>query len=304
METKANFVLVGAFVMVLLAAIGGFVLWLARPQTAEAARYLIYFTGDVTGLAQGSVVRYQGIRVGEVTSVRLDAKTQQIEVVIEVRQGTPIKLDTIARLEIQGLTGVPHVQLKGGDPGSPRLEPAEGKSYAEIRSERSNLQQVFESLPKVLVRLITLADEATKTAEKTNDLLSDENRAAFSESLRNVRDFTRSINNSSDDIELLITDAGKILGMTKDLVDDLRPAIKDIRAGAKGLRSAATQIDAFVAENREPVRDFSATGLYELSHVLTEMRTLIQSLTRITAKLETDPARYLFGDTQRGYEAR
>ena len=113
METRANYVLVGSFVLVMVVSLLVFVVWFGKVQfEAEAKRFEIVFTGSVTGLSAGSPVRYSGVRVGEVRSIRLDEEDPgKVDVIIEVAADTPIREDTVARLEIQGLTGGLYVLL-------------------------------------------------------------------------------------------------------------------------------------------------------------------------------------------------
>lgn len=276
MERHARYTFVGVFVLGMFMAGAIFILWLAKPGSTLTDKYLISFTGNVTGLAEGSVVRHHGIKVGSVASVRFNPDTHVVDVMIRVARGTPVKADTVARLEVQGITGVPYIQLKGDTPGSPRLVPAKGKSYATIRSERSTLQSLMEDVPKVLKETVMLM-------KKVSALFSDENQGAIRKTLAHIEKLTGSLAGESD---------------------ALRQTLDDMRAGARSFASMAGQVDALISENRRPLRDFTATGLYELTQFLTEARALVRSLSRLTTKLESDPARFLFGDTQKGVEVQ
>ena len=110
----------------------GFVLWLAKFQfEQEFARYDIVFDSAVTGLNEGSPVRYRGVRVGEVISVDLDPdRPTAIRATIEVQKRTPVRADSVATLELEGLTGGRYVQLSGGSPTAPPLEPPAGRDRA------------------------------------------------------------------------------------------------------------------------------------------------------------------------------
>ncbi|HIP77225.1 MAG TPA: MCE family protein, partial [Kiloniellaceae bacterium] len=129
METRANYIMVGLFVLLLAFGLLGFVLWLAKFQfEQEFARYDIVFESAVTGVKEGSAVRYQGVRVGEVISVDLDEdRPTAIRVRIEVEKRTPVRADSKATLELEGLTGGRYVLLTGGSPEAAPLEPPEGR---------------------------------------------------------------------------------------------------------------------------------------------------------------------------------
>src|SRR5690348_7156253 len=161
METRANYVAVGAFVLLLLAGAVVALLWLARGQfNREATYYDIYFSGSVTGLAQGSVVRYNGIQVGRVVEIRIDPQnTSQVRATIEIDQAaTIIKSDVVASLEVQGLTGAAFIEITGGSQNASPLQRREGERYPVIVSRPSGLQQVVMNAPEALARLIDVAD--------------------------------------------------------------------------------------------------------------------------------------------------
>src|SRR6267378_2806414 len=98
METRAHFVAVGAFVLIVIAFAFGAVLWLGRTEFAhEYVYYEIYFSGPVTGLGEGAQVQYNGIRIGRVASVKLDPiNVEQIRVEVEIESGVVIKADAVA----------------------------------------------------------------------------------------------------------------------------------------------------------------------------------------------------------------
>ena len=97
--------------------------------------------------------------------------------------------------------------------------------------------------------------------------------------------------------------AGSVEGSLATVQNDVASMIGSFQGAAEGIESMASQVEGLVSENREPLRDFTATGLYELANLLTEARQLITNLNRVTIEVERDPARFLFGDPQEGYEA-
>lgn len=341
METRANYVLVGGFVLLLLAGLAVFVLWFAKLQfDTEFARYDIRFAGTVTGLNEGSPVRYSGVRVGEVIGVRLDHDDpSQVIVTIEVESTTPVREDTRASLEIEGLTGARYVLLKGGSPTSQPIARQPGDKYAMIPSEASGLQQVLEGAPELLTSANLLLAQAIA-------FLSPENRENLEATLVNLRALTGVLADRSDDIGVLIDQTGEtmaslnrtsatfesLIGQVRDdsrrlaeraddavtaverltasldqsvgsSADALKELLDEMRGSARAFTKMTNEIQAMVAENREPFHDFTAGGLYELNTLLIEARTLLTGLNRVTTEVGRDPARFLFGDQQTGYEA-
>lgn len=342
METRASYLLVGTFVLAFTAGLVVFVIWLAKFQfDTEFARYDIDFTGSVTGLGLASPVRYSGVRVGEVIDISLRPDhPDQVRVTIEIDAKTPVRADTVATLEIEGLTGGQYVLLIGKSATAPQLEAAPGERYPVIASRASTLQQVIEGAPELVQKVDLLLARA-------NDLLNAENRTSLSNSLANIDSFTTTLKDHSGEIGTLIQDAGATMENVRDatanlealaanlnedadrLVDrvdttlvsidgmagqisrsvgdsaeDARALIGDLRGTAQSLRKTSDEVHAMIAENREPLSDFTATGLTEFTGLLIEMRDLVVALNRVTTELQRDPARFLFGDRQQGYEVR
>jgi len=314
METRANYVAVGTFVVALLAGIVIMALWLARIEfNRDFALYDIYFTGSVIGLAQGSAVSYNGIQIGRVTEIRVDPQNlQQVRVTIEVNQPALIKTDVVASLESQGLTGVAYVELSGGSKGAPELEARPGERYPVIASRPSRLQSFVSSAPEALARLIDVADRLAA-------ILDDRNRTAITDILDNTRRVTGAAAARVGDIDTVLGDtaaaaremrstlaaANETLADLRQMIGtkggDARTALQSIDEATRKLDQLLNHADALVQENRGPLRDFSQRGLNELTQLMIDARTLVAGLTRLTDEIQRDPARFLFGDRGEGY---
>ncbi len=317
METRANYVAVGAFVLVVLFGIVAAILWLARVElNQEFANYDIYFTGSVTGLASGAPVRYNGIQVGRVIEIRIDPQNlSQVRVTIEVDQTTLIKSDAVASLEVQGLTGVAFVEITGGSQQAPPLQRQEGQRYPVIASRPSGLQQFVNNAPEALARVIELADRLSL-------VLSDKNVGAIADTLDNVRRMTAALANRTGDVETILGDSAAavrdlrtVLASTNQTLLDLRQllaqggqgqaTLKSIDDASRKLDQLATHLDGLVQEERQPLRDFNQNGLNQLSQLLVDARSLIAGLNRVVDEIQRDPPRFFFGsDRREGYQPR
>ncbi|MBL8672399.1 MAG: MCE family protein [Alphaproteobacteria bacterium] len=327
METNPRHVLVGAFVLALLAGIVGFLVWLSDPRTSTSTRaYIIYIDGKVTGLAAGTAVRYQGVPVGRVRSVRImPDQAKFIEAVIEVDNALVLREGATATLERPGLTGQVFVQLSGGAPDSPILLARGDEQMPVIKYKAPPIDQIADDVPQLLNRTnALLADVAS--------LVSADNRAQVTQTLANVAALTRALSDQADQIGQLVQTGARAMAAveltverygavgtalegtaaaTTDLArkvgsasDEATRTLQDLRATAASIAQLARQVDGLVAENRQPVRDFTQHGLYEVAQLATETRALMVALTRVAEKLERDPARFLFGDQQKGREAK
>ncbi|MGL5114190.1 MAG: MlaD family protein, partial [Beijerinckiaceae bacterium] len=182
METRANYALIGLFTLSVFAGILGFVYWFAsgRSQGAKTS-YRVVFTGSVSGLGRGSVVRFNGLRVGEVITIDLlPTDPSRVTAVIEVDERTPVKNDTRARLEYQGLTGQASVQLSGGSPAAPALTAPDG-GRAVIFADRSDFQDILETAQRIAGRVDVVLGKIEKVVG--------DNEASVGNTLKSVETF-------------------------------------------------------------------------------------------------------------------
>ncbi len=317
METRANYFLVGLFVLALVAGTFVLLMWLGRSGLQDdRILYYIYVRGSVTGLQNGAPVQYRGVPVGTVTDIAIDAdNVELIQVTVAIKAGTPIKTDTVAQLQLQGITGLSFVQLSGGTRDAPALEPPPGKRRARIAYKPSPLEKIVEDVPEAIGQLVAVAGRA-------NELLSDENLSALTGIIGNIDLLTTTLGDSRGEIKRAITGAADTMELMQrtatameglaadlkliatDLGKDARSATRTAEETARGFNRLASELHGIATELRGPFRDFSENGFHEMSQMLIDARALVTSLNRIAIQFERDPARFLFGDQQKGLEAR
>lgn len=317
METRASYVVVGTFVLALTAAAFGVVLFLTRTTFEDTPKaYMSYFTGSVTGLQVGSPVRYRGVPVGTVNDIRIDpTDVERVRVLMEIVQGTPIKTDTNSTLGLQGITGVAYIELTGGTRESKPLTATGDAKIPVIPSKTSGIQQVLATAPELLERAVAIT-------ERLALILDDRNVNSISDTLENLSKLTGTLANSSGQIEQLISDSQKTFAALREAADGIaeltgglsskidpiaagaQDVVVDVQKAVRGFSRIASQLELVVDENRDSIRDFSSGGLYELSQFIAEGRVLISALTRLSAQIERDPARFFFGDNQKGFETK
>ncbi|HVB90176.1 MAG TPA: MlaD family protein [Beijerinckiaceae bacterium] len=245
METRAHFALIGAFTVAVVAAAFSFVLWFsggAKPSGQKT--YRLVFTSSVAGLGQGSTVLFDGLRVGEVTSLKLGDDPNQVYARIKVDQRTPIKTDTRARLDYQGLTGVASVALLGGGASSPPLIGKNGKPPT-LYAERSDYQNIVENLQ-------SLSGKADSVLDKANRLLGD-NAGAINETVRNLQVFTKALAANASGLKDFMggmADLGRTIkplaGRLQVLSDDVDSLVKAV--DPKKVKDIVGNTDAFTAD--------------------------------------------------------
>jgi phospholipid/cholesterol/gamma-HCH transport system substrate-binding protein len=321
MEIRASYLIVGGVVLALIAGLAAFSVWLVGADIdRDVARYEIAFAGSVSGLTEGGQVLYRGIPVGRVADIRIDPdNVETVLVTVDLERDTPIKEDTFASLEFQGLTGIAYVQLRGGTQASARLDP-DAEPPPRIPSRRSALERLFESTPDLLMRAVAVVDRVSL-------LLTDDNLAAVADTLQNVETLTATLAARADDIDATLAGAAEIAGTiettsteVRHLASDLRQltarvdqevgtvsgdlvgTLTELQGAANALSSATAQFEQILGQLEQPVDDFAATGLYEFTQLIGETRLLVAALSRITKEFERDPAGFLIGRTVRGYE--
>ena len=296
METRANYVAVGAFVLFLVVVAFAVVLWLARAQlTTQYAAFDVYFTGPVTGLRVGATVEYNGVPVGRVTQIRINPENVElIEVIVEIQTDVVIKQDAAATLETNILSGVSFIQIAGGTRDAPVLARAEGQRYPVIRSRRSRLANITARAPQILAKV----DEAV---DRLNSLLDESNRKAIAETLANLRSF------SGD----LVTDTKPALDAMSSLLRNLDQSYSEpgglreaLATGLAGFDKLSKNLNDTVQEARPGLRSFSQRTLSDVGELISEARQLISGLSRLVADIDRDPSRVLFGDRREGYRPR
>lgn len=324
METRANHFVVGLFVLVAVAALAVFAVWLAnRTDQSKQSLYDIGFAGSVGGLQTGSQVRYRGIPVGTVSDVRIDPENvEQVLVTIAVRPGTPIKTDTVATVDTNPLTGISTVLLDGGTQASELLAAKPGdKGFPRITSRASPLEAVFKSTPELLAAAVDMVDRISR-------VLSDENIAALTRSAQSIDELTQDLVKRREALARLVDQAGGTLegitraaGSADTLIGELRATNAALKTTLAELGPAASKsvtsfgdasasierlsarLDRMAQQLSGPLGDFSRRGLGNAGSLVTEMRDLVVTLTRILKEFERDPAGYLFGG-QKGFVPR
>ena len=292
METKANYVAVGIFVLSCVFALVLAVLWLAGAQYREEfASYRTFFQGPVTGLGEGTVVRYNGIDVGRVGEVNFDPQDpRRVIAILQIDPEIRLRTDSYASLESQGLTGVTYVEISGGTPTAPFLVPRPGEEIPTIPYRPSTFQRIVESAPQLLDRLNTMA-------ARGNDLLSEQNRQAFTDTLTNLSEITTSVNSHTQDIDQVLADLNATMRRLDRAVQTADRALTTADTALSSVGKAGDNI-ATLATNTDQVITRDAA---ELTRLVADARALMSSLTRLSSELERQPTQLIFGDRRPGY---
>jgi phospholipid/cholesterol/gamma-HCH transport system substrate-binding protein len=283
METKANYVAVGAFVLACVLGLVVALLWLAGAQySTEFAYYRTYFTGSVTGLGNGTLVRYNGIEVGHVSKVDFDPDDpKKVIVTLQVTPRLNIPSDSLVSIASEGLTGGSYVEIDGGSKNAAVLPHKTWGNYPVIRSRPSTLQELEQSAPELVAKL-------NQAADKLNDLLNAKNRKAVADILHDLNDTMGTIDEHNKDIAATLSNVSRATAaLNTDLAD-----LHGVLGNANGTLSRIDRLSDD-ADN--------AVNSAQFGQMSTQIRALASSLTRLSDQLEHEPTRLIFGDRRKGY---
>jgi len=280
METRANYVAVGGFVLACVLGVVITMLWLAGVQYSQEFEYYeTDFKGPVTGLGKGTSVLYNGIGVGRVFDLHFDPNDpQKVVVILQVQPGLNLRTDSQATIEPQGLTGGAAVEITGGKANSPLLEAQPGQRYAIINSKPSPAFTQLEESAQQLVQKLKVS------ADSLNDVLSPENRKNLSQILANLNVTVAALAKGSGDLNTTLHN----LAITSGKLD---PLIRDADSGMNKFGQFSSDADAFV----------KSPALADLSDITDNLKKLLASVTKLSDQLDREPTRILFGDRRKGY---
>ncbi|MGA8169432.1 MAG: MlaD family protein [Methylocystis sp.] len=290
METRANFALIGVFTLAVVFAAFSFVYWFSGSRkTAQYQTYELIVRGSVDGLTPGSIVQFNGLKVGSVTSMAIDPTDPgQVQVLIAVDKKTPVKANTRARVEQKSFTGVAVVSLVGGTPGAPDIVTMPGAAYPRIAAEHSDIQNLLENVQR-------LSNKAGDVMDKIDKLL-DENSTSLSASIKNMETFTKTLAENSGPTGTLIRDAADTVHSLKPVANRFDQVLASAERTIKALDPKTIKnITGNVAGISSNINRFSATGLRQYEQLAIDARKAVDTLDRAVHNFERDPSQVIFG---------
>lgn len=298
METRASYVAVGAFVIVLLSGLVVAALWFAHGQLAQhVTRYETFFASVGSGLTEGSPVRVSGVELGHVVSVGLDADNParvRVRVTMDIAADAPIRSDSVATLEIQSLAGTTAIEITPGSKDAPPIALEPGHRFPVIWSRESNLGQIVDAVPNLITKLNVLTDEV-------QHVVDDKNRQALADTLDNLAQVTAVAAAHREDIARLLQNSATDAQDLHQAIVNLNEATQKLDRVADQASTALTNLNGMVQENRAPLKDFTQNGLAQFQQLAVDARSLVGQLSRTLDTLDRDPSRLLYGDRREGY---
>ncbi|WP_010185917.1 MlaD family protein [Sphingomonas sp. PAMC 26605] len=310
METRSNHVLVGSVVLILLAVMLLFLVWIARWGTATNKEYDIFFKQSVDGLAKGSAVAFSGVPSGQVKDIKLwKPDPQLVRVRISVNPDTPILVGTTATLQ-GSFTGTSTVQLDGAIKGAPPIAcPVENplsdcpNGVPTIPTKPGGLGALLSSAPQLLERISTLT-------ERLSDMLSDKNQQSIAGILANTNKLTAALADRGPEIAATLAESRVTIqkaGLAADqfsalakttngmLQTDIHPLMGNLNKTIASAQHSMESLDAAIGDARPGLQSFSKQTIPEVGQLVHDLREMSQALTSVAEKLDRGGATSLIG---------
>jgi phospholipid/cholesterol/gamma-HCH transport system substrate-binding protein len=276
METRANYILVGAFTLAVIVGAFGFVYWFHHVGgTGERAEYRVAFQGPIGGLRTGATVSFNGIRVGEVTALSLDPNSpRQALATISIDKNTPVRSDTEVTLDYQGLTGIAVLALKGGAAAAAPVTLRDG-NVPLLTATSSASQDLMQAAREAIRRIDTfIADNeksfrnSMKNIESFTDVLA-RNSDKIDSSLRNIENFTAALSRNSEKVDSIMAGIDAMIGGAEGK--------GEIPQAARAIRNVAENLDK------------------KIDGLVTDGRRTFGVIERTVKNIDENPTRLIFG---------
>ena len=294
METRSNYVMVGAVTVALLAGVLLFIVWLAGLSNKATKCYDIYFAQGVGGLNKGSNVSFSGVPVGQVQKISLlPNRPEFVWVRVEVDDQTPVLQGTSAQIHGVGFTGVSEIQLAGAERGRAAIEQAGPQGCPVIPATSGGISALLNSAPELI-------DRIQRLTERLTELLSDKNQNSIADILENIDKTSKVLAERAPDLANAMQDAREAVrqagiaaqhvtiltdSTNRLVVEQGQPAAEDLRKAIASVQKAADNLDSVITDAKPGIQNFSKSTLPEANRLVHDMRDLTQSLKAVTNRV-------------------
>ena len=322
MERKAHYALIGTFVLVSLTALVAFTAWLSDAQfDKKYDNYEISFRGGVQGLSEGTEVRFNGLKVGDITELRIDPNDNNSVIVdIQVESNTPVDFESIGRMEPLGLTGLNYIQIIPGGPNSRLIKNSTDKDPFRLKGEASRIDLLLGSGGTVM-------ESSQAALARINAVMTPEAIMDFHEILNNLKVITNNFVDLKVDPEIFnrtmqsIEQASSDVSLAADAVDlaakdfdvlienDVRTVLDRSKISMEKLDKTLVAIEALskdsnqlITDGRDAINRLSNSGLTDLEETIDSIRRAVLGLESILINFEQNPAAFIVGVSEEKVE--
>jgi len=322
MERKAHYALIGTFVLVSLAALLAFTAWLSNAQfDKKFDNYEISFRGGVQGLSEGTEVRFNGLKVGDITELRIDPNDNNSVIVdIQVEANTPIDFESIGRMEPLGLTGLNYIQIIPGGPNSRLIKNSTDKDPFRLKGEASRIDLLLGSGGTVM-------ESSQAALARINAVMTPEAIMDFHEILNNLKVITSNFVDLKVDPEIFnrtmqsIEQASSDVSLAADAVDvaakdfdvlietDVKTVLDRSKISMEKLDKTLSAIEVLskdsnqlITDGRDAINRLSNSGLTDIEETIDSIRRVVLGLESILINFEQNPTAFIVGSSDEKVE--
>jgi phospholipid/cholesterol/gamma-HCH transport system substrate-binding protein len=282
MEGKNNTFLIGFFVLSLVGGIAAFLIWMGQIGTGnDYTTYTVYMRESVAGIQDDSTVRYMGVDVGQISSIKINPKdSEEVEITMRVKNTTPIKTDTKAELKVFGLTGLTFIELSGGTNKAPILKAgSDGKRV--IESKKSQITLITDSIA-------TLSEKSVILLDGLNKVLNEKNSKNIEKTLENLAQATNDLKQTRLELNALMSKTSKNI----DKVGDASTAVQN---SAKKFDVVMQKTEKLLDKGDTAMNTVNQETLTKTNALIDEMHKTVETYDKLGKQLEEKPSSIIWG---------
>jgi len=308
MNNRVNYTAVGLLVLLGMSLIMGFTYWMLKPTVNEdIQKYTIYFDESVLGLNLDAPVKYRGISVGKVEQMKINPQnSEQVEVTVTILKTTPVKVDTVAKLTAQGITGLTYINLSMGSHISEVLKIQEDEKYPIIKTVPSFFENLEKSFGNVSNRL-------SSTLGRTEELLGDENQKEIAlllkrsahvmekveillddKTVSHLQSTAKNMDSFTSKLDKLMPDIDNFLESSVAWEDDIAGSFDSISNSYKGIRSSMDEFKRAISSGEFNMKELGADVVPTMNNTLLEMQELMIDFEEVLEQYNKSPSDILY----------
>ena len=289
MEPKGSYAAVGLFVLLFSVTIIITSLWLIGTGGGKKSVYLVYMKESIAGLTEDAAVKHRGVDVGKVSEITFSPNDPEtILLRLEIDPTTPVREDTKAQLEFQGLTGLAFINLVGGSRESPPLRKKRDEPYPVIEGKPSMLARLDERVSELMVSLKATSDEL-------GDVLGEVNRESLGRTLNNLERVTGSLAARSKEIDQATAEASRFFANAAEASEQLPRIMQTVDTLTVEWTQTSRELKELATTGRGEMTRTSGQLTGDSQRVGEELSRLVERMDRVIAEMEADPAVILHG---------
>ncbi|KTD56617.1 Mammalian cell entry related domain protein [Legionella santicrucis] len=285
METKTNYTIVGVVVLILLVGLITTMLWLSIGfNQKKYTTYTVYMHEAASGLTQDASVKYNGVQVGYVKEIRLNQNDpRQVEILLDIEEGTPVTTSTFATLNSQGITGVTYIGLSASTSNLTPIRKMPGEPYPVIPSKPSVFNQLDSILKKVSEDMGIVTTEAQR-------IFNEENAKHIKHILSNIDSFSKDIANNGKNVNVFMDNLAKTSRDFPHVLEELKVGISKFNLMAESLSKAGNSVSNTMKSGKNTLDKISQESLPPATILLRRLNVISANLEKVSSEMRQNPA--------------